>query len=109
MITTEDKVSKALDFLATTDKSHAEAKARCKFLDQKRKTVKAVAFNEAEGKSNEVKTNKAYASQEYKDVCDEIKSAEYDYQILTNQRLRATLTIDVWRSEFSARKQGIIT
>jgi len=109
MITSEEQVSKALNFLSTTDKSHAQAKARCKGLEQKRKTVKSVACLSATAKTDKLRECQAYASQEFIQVTKDIEQAEYDYQILTNQRLRATLTIDVWRSEFSARKHGVIT
>lgn len=108
MIRNEEQVEAALKELAKTDQSHANAKALCKFLDQKRKTVKAIAYQESKAKTDKARESAAYASKEFSEICEQIKSAEYDYQLLTNTRLRAQLAVDVWRSENANRRNGSI-
>ncbi len=108
IVSNEERVIKALTLLAETDEPHAKAKAMCKYLEQKRKTIKATGFIASEAKTNEAKTQESYASIGFKKVCEEIKNAEYDFQLLTNQRLREQLVIDVWRSEGANKRVGNI-
>lgn len=103
----EKQVEKALTYLAETDESCAKAKARMKASEQLRKTAKATAFLKAEG-SQGVREQEAYASLDFTESINEIYNATVDFETLSNKRLRAQLTIEVWRSLNSARKKGNI-
>ncbi len=96
---------KALDFLSETDEAYAQAKARVKFLEHKRKTIKATEYLEATGTINE-RESTAYTSEAMKAFLDEYHSAVYDEQILASKRKRAELTIEVWRSKNANQRRG---
>lgn len=101
----ESQVEKALHYLAESDEDAAKAKARVKGLEQKAKTIIAVAFLEAEGAQGE-RQQKAFISDAYKAHTEEYENAVYDNELYANKRKRAELTIDVWRSINANRRQG---
>ena len=101
-------VEKSLRYLASTDKEYADAKATVKYLEHKRKTVKALQVLHASGTMLE-KESKAYASDEMQVFLEQYKDAVYDEQILQNKRKSAELAIEVWRSENANRRSGNIT
>jgi hypothetical protein len=107
VITTEDRVKKALTYLAETDEEHAHAKALVKGLEQSRKTVKSIAFLQATGTMAE-KEAVAYKSQEYQAVVAKYENAVADEAILHNKRTTNALIVDVWRSENANRRTGNI-
>jgi len=98
---------KALEFLATTDEEFARARANVKYLEHKRKTIKATQFLEATGTIQQ-KESIAYDSQEMRDHLEEYKNAVYDEQILVSKRKSAELAIEVWRSKNANRRTGNI-
>lgn len=102
-------VDKSLRYLATTDKEYADAKATVKYLEHKRKTIKAMQYLKHTDGTIQEKESKAYASQEMIDFLEEYKNAVYDEQILQNKRKSAELAIEVWRSENANRRKGNIT
>ena len=102
----EEKVEKALPFLGSTDDAHARARARVKGLEKKEKTIKAVGYLAAEGANVAERTAIVESSQEYKQWVEDYENAVYDEQILSNQRKRAELTIEVWRSMNASYKRG---
>lgn len=99
---------KALQYLAHTDEKYANARARVKYLDHKRKTIKATAYLEAAGTINE-RESYAYTSAEMVAFLEEYKNAVYDEQILLSKRKSAELAIEIWRSKNANRRQGNIT
>lgn len=98
---------KALNYLAQTDEPYAKAKARVKYLDYKRHTIKATALLEATGTVGE-RESIAYTSPEMKAFLEEYREAVYDEQILASKRKSAELAIEIWRSQNSNRRVGMI-
>lgn len=103
----EDRVEGALAFMRDNAEDLANAVSRCKYLEQLRKAVKGEAFQEAEGTMAE-REAQAYASPEHRDVCEQIKSAWYDAEILRTRYKAAELTIEVWRTQSSNNRKGMI-
>lgn len=103
----EDRLQKALTYLAETDQPSAEARARVKALEQRRKTVKGLAFLGSSGTMAE-KEAKAYASQEYQDIVNEYENAVADAELYANKRKTEELIIEVWRSINAGRRKGNI-
>lgn len=101
----ENQAHKAIHYLAETDEQAALAKANVSYLDEKKKSIKAIHFLEAEG-ANGVREQKAYASDDYKAYIEEYKDAVYAFETLKNKRLRAQLTIDLFRSLNANRRQA---
>lgn len=103
----EDRLQKALTYLAETDQPSAEARAMVKALEQRRKTVKGLAFLGASGTMAE-KEAKAYASQEYQDIVNDYENAVADAELYANKRKTEELIIEVWRSINAGRRKGNI-
>jgi len=103
----EINIEKALDFLRDTSEAHANAKALVKYLEQKRKTVKAIHFIDATG-TIQAREAEAYTADEYKQLLDDYKTAVYDEQLLINQRKAAELKVEVWRSQNANMRRGNI-
>jgi len=107
-MTSEDRLQKALTYLAETDEPAAKAKAYVKGLEQRRKTVKAFAFLSAAGTMAE-KEAKAYASPEYEEVTQAIENAVADAELYFNKRSTEMLIVEVWRSVNAGRRKGNMT
>ena len=104
----EDDISKALHYLAETDKDYALAISSVKAMEYKIKTIKATAFLESTGTIAE-KTAKSESTEEYIAFTADYKSMVYDRELVSARRKRAELTIGVWQSLIKASKQGNIT
>jgi len=110
MIISEDRLQKALTYLAETDESHATFKAHMKGLEKQEKTVKGQAYLDTAGKGTVAEREAiAYTSKEYKEWTGKYEDAVIEYEILNNKRLREQLVIEVWRSLNSSRNKGNIT
>jgi len=102
---TEKDISNALVYLAETDEQYAREIARVKALEHEVKTVKALAFLDADG-TMATKEAEAYASRNYIAWTEKYENAVADMHIRSAKRKRAELTIDVWRSLNANRRQG---
>ena len=105
----EQRLEKALSFLAETDETNAEANANVKYLDRLLKRKKALHITgNSEDKSISAKEQSYYASTIYKTAVDEIFSAEVKASTLENKRDKEGLIIDLFRTlEASRRKNNI--
>jgi hypothetical protein len=101
----DDRLQKALVYLAETDMPAAQAKAKVKALEQRRKTVKAVVFLESDGTMAE-KEAKAYASREYQDIVNDYENAVADSELYANKRRTEELIVEIWRSLGANRRSG---
>ena len=101
-----DAVGRALDFLASTDEEFAGLKGNMRRCEYLLKHYKAVAQIDSGEKTAAGKEMQAYASDEYLAAVDALHDAIVDYETVSAKRQRAVLTIEVWRSLNSARKQG---
>ena len=105
----EQRLEKALSFLAETDETNAEANANVKYLDRLLKRKKALHITgNTEDKSISAKEQSYYASNIYKTAVEEIFTAEVKASTLENKRDKEGLIIDLFRTlEASRRKNNI--
>lgn len=104
---TVDKLQRAMEYLADTDKPCARARALQDGLNRQEKTIKSVAFLESKGTVAE-REALAYTSTAFIDHTIKIENATIDYETIRNRRLTAELIVEVWRSENANRRQGNI-
>lgn len=107
----QDRLQKALTYLAETDESCAAKKACMKALEKQEKTILAQVFMSYAGKGKTVaeRDNLARISPEYKDWWQKYEDAICDYEVENNKRSTQMIIIDTWRSLNSSRNKGNIT
>jgi hypothetical protein len=103
----DERLQKALKYLAETDEPCAKAKSLLVGLEHQLKTVKSMSFTNVMGTMAE-KDAQAYSSQSYKDHVAKIEQATYDFEMLRNKRLTEELIIECWRSLNANRRKGNI-
>lgn len=104
----DDDIEKALKFLWRTAEDYAKWKARARYLDKHRKSVRAAAFLSAKGSSAAENNQHAENSQAYRDVLKEYEEAEYNFTLLDAQRNAAQLKLEAWRTIAATNRQGNI-
>jgi len=103
----QERLQKALGYLAETDQEFARTKAYSNALSEQRKTVKAQCYLSAAGTGGE-RSEKAYAHNNYIEHLVKMHDAELEYETLRNKRLTESTIIEVWRSLNAARRAGQI-
>ena len=101
----QDRLQKALEYLATTDGPCAQAKALMVGLTEQTKTVKAIAFLEAQGTVAE-RDARAYASTQYQAHILKLQDATMEFETMRNRRLTAEMTIECWRTLQANQRRG---
>lgn len=106
----EEKLQKALDYLATTDEPCAKARGLLAGLERQEKTVKAIAFLDTAGQKLTVAEREAvaYSHSTYREHTQKIADATADFETMRNKRLTAELIVEVWRSINASRRKGNI-
>lgn len=104
-LVSDERVEKAMIFLAETDLTAAQAKARAKSLEQFGKTVKAFGFLEATGTVAE-REAKALTTDQYRDYLEKYEAAIVEAEQLANKRATEAGIREVWRSLQANRRQG---
>jgi len=104
-VITEEKLTKALTYLASTDESCAKAKSLVKGLEYRLKTNKAIAFLDAEGTQG-VREHLAYKDKRYTDTVDQYQNAVCDFETMANRRKTAELIVETWRSLNANQRRG---
>lgn len=106
MISAEMRDS-ALQYLASTDESCANARALQLYLEAKEKTILSMSMLDLVGTVQE-KDCKARTSSTYMEWLEQYKDAVADFELQRNKRKRAELTIECWRSENANLRRGNI-
>ena len=103
----EERLTKALEYLAKTDESCARAHALMIGIDRQTKTIEGQLFIQMppEMKVAE-KDARVFASQTWVDHNEKYQNAVADYEIMRNRRDTAALIVEVWRSENANRRKG---
>ena len=101
------RASLAVQYLSETDVDHANAKANLNALQELKKTIYGYAFIDAQG-SVEARKAAAYTSSEYIEHIEKIKQAEIDYQVMTNKRTNAALSVELYRTMSANNRKGQI-
>ena len=99
---------KALEFLKSTDIECARRKAYASALDDMRKTVLAMTYNEIREGSAAEKTKRAEGHPDYLNHLEKLRTANEDYHSMNNQRITASVQIEMWRSINSNQRKGNI-
>jgi len=103
----DERLQKALDFLAGTDLKAANAKALVEGLSEQRKTIKSILYINATGDQKK-REAEAYSADEYILHVEKYQNAIADFETLKNRRMTASLIVEVWRSCNANRRSGNI-
>lgn len=104
-MTTRDPHS-AAEFIIKSAKPYAQAKANRMYLEEHRKTLKALLMNESTGKTVSDREQYAYSHPSYQALLNNFKDAILEEETLRVQIKGAELTIELWKAEtFSNAKQ----
>jgi len=104
---TEERAEAAVEYLRDTADLYGQTCGREKLSDLSLKRIKALQMISAPPGSVADREAFAYASADYKAAMEEAKDATAERETVRAKRQAAELTIEVWRSQYSARKAGI--
>lgn len=102
---TDEKVEKALNYMAETDKEFANAHGLLEGLKRQTKTIEGAIFLTTKGTIPE-RMAQVHTDQAYIDHTHKISEANYDYELLKTRRNTAELIIEVWRTESANQRRG---
>jgi uncharacterized protein (DUF2132 family) len=94
----------AIDFIFNNSTAYAKAKAEVTYLEEFRKSKKAILFSQAIGNTVADRENQAYAHPEYQAVLDGLKAAVATAEALRWKLISKQATIDVWRSQEASNR-----
>ncbi len=94
----------AIDFMIKNAEAYAKAKANVTYLEQFRKSKKALLFNNSIGNTVADRENYAYSHQEYLAVLDGLREAVEEAERLRWMLVAAQARIDVWRSQEASNR-----
>lgn len=102
----EERVEAAVLYLRDTAQQYGQARGRAAYLEANLRRVKSL---EMVGKTGGVGEREAaaYASDQYRDAMEQLENSVAEVEIVRALREAATYTIEVYRSQNSARKAGI--
>lgn len=107
MTENEINIFKALDYLRDTAPAYAKAKAERVYLEEFRKTKKALCMKVAETRgvtTSASQEKEAYADPEYQQLLMALKVAVEQEETLRWRIVAAQAKIEVWRSLESSRR-----
>lgn len=102
----DDRLQKAMTYLAETDEELAQLKANVERAEYLKKRVRAAGFLSAPGKSVEERKAQSEVSQEVEDVEHDYTRALVAYEHIAAKRKTESLIVEVWRSINANRRQG---
>lgn len=102
----EQSVEKALDFIRDHADKLAQAKGKRVYLEQYRKSLKALLMNRVDG-AEHVRSSYAYSHQDYLDNLTALKYAVENEEGLRWKMIAAQAKIEVWRSQEASSRKGI--
>jgi len=106
-IVTNEKVGKALHYLATTDEDYAKAKGLMDGLKKQEDTILAMEYLAQPSDKGVSDRNKAaLTAQAYTVWREKYEQAVIDYELYRNKRATAETIIEVWRSLNANRRTG---
>jgi len=106
MITNMKQINphKSIDYMIRHSAEYAQAKAQVTYLEEFRKSKKAMLFASAIGNTIADKDNFAYSHPEYLAVLDGLKEAVEKAETLRWMLVAAQARIDVWRSQEASNR-----
>ena len=101
---------KAVDYIFANAKGFAKAKAERIYLEEYRKSLKAILMKRSLEETIGAQEREAYAHQEYKDLLDGLKEAVELEERLRWELVAAQTRVEIWRSEqANIRAEGRVT
>lgn len=94
----------AIHYMIKHSAEYARAKSEVTYLEEFRKSKKAMLFASAMGNTIADKDNYAYSHPEYLDVLDGLKEAVEKAETLKWMLVAAQARIDVWRSQEASNR-----
>lgn len=102
--------NKAVDYIIANAAKFAEAKAQRVYIEEYRKSKKALLMAQSSAEAANAREQYAYSHPEYIALLDGLKAAVEVEEKLKWELLAAQIRVDVWRSqEASARAQDRAT
>jgi hypothetical protein len=102
----EDRLQKALTYLATTDEPCAALRADMERSHYRAKAIRAAMIKHSSGSSASAREADADSSNEVNDAWEKAFKAAHDYYAMNNKRDTEKIVIDTWRSLNSNRRMG---
>ena len=96
--------NEAILYMIKNAEAYAKAKANVTYLEQFRKSKKAIIFQNALGNTIADKESFAYSHPEYLEVLDGLKQAVEEAERLRWMLVAAQARIDVWRSQEASNR-----
>jgi hypothetical protein len=106
MITDQD-AENALEFLKTSAKSYAKAKADRIFIEEFRKSKKAILMKASGDQSAAAQERDAYAHPEYIKLLEGLRVAVEQEESLRWKITSAELQISIWQTQSANNRRGI--
>ena len=103
----EDRAEKAVLFLRDSAEEYGQARAHAMYCEKNLSRVKALEMVGKSGGLGDREAN-AYASEAYLAALTDLENAVAEAETIRAKRDAAELTIEVWRSQSSARKAGVV-
>ena len=109
-MSTERDPHLAVDYIIANAKRFAEAKANRIYLEEYRKSLKAILMKRSQEESLGGQEREAYAHEEYKQLLQGLKEAIQVEEKLRWDLIAAQARVDIWRSEqANLRMEGKVT
>lgn len=102
----EKQAEAANDFIRDKAGEYAQARANRIYLEQFRKSKKALLMNERDGPEH-VRTSYAYAHADYLGVLAGLKAAVEVEEELRWKMIAAQAKIEIWRTQQANQRQGM--
>ena len=103
----DDDAERALDFLKVSAKAYAKAKAERIWIEEFRKSKKAILMKASGDQSAAAQERDAYAHPEYVAFLDGLKAAVEEEEVLRWQIASAELQISIWQTQSANSRKGI--
>ena len=100
----------AIEYLIKHGKEYAKAKAESTYLEEYRKSLKAILMQQAQVDGHQTaaaQEREAYADERYQDLLKGLKAAVEAEEEVRWGLVAAQARIDVWRSQESSKRQEI--
>lgn len=95
---------KAIDFLLKNAEKYAHAKAQRVYLEEFRKSKKALLMNQCDEKAANAREQYAYSHPEYIGILDGLKSAVEVEETLKWQQTAAQLRVEIYRTQEASNR-----
>lgn len=96
--------NKAIDFLLQNAEKYARAKSERVYLEEFRKSKKALLMNQCDEKAANAREQYAYSHPEYIGVLDGLRASVEVEEALKWQQIAAQLRVEVWRSQEASNR-----